>query len=136
MTEATVLTPAPAPEPTYATTTVYQEPLSTTTVYNLPRSTTTVYNAVPAPVPVMSTYYPPAPSPETTTITQAPQEVVTPGKCAGGYTTLTDAGVGVPVTTVGCDIIFNSGGRKVRGEWVEGFVLEVLGILGMALWWR
>ncbi len=146
VTQATVLTPAPAPEPTYVTTTVYQEPAttttvapvpySTTTVYNVPRSTTTVYNVAPAPVPVITTSYAPAPSPETTTITQVPQDVVTPGKCAGGYTTLTDAGVGAPVTTVGCDIIFNSGGRRVRVQWVEGFVLEVLGILGMALWWR
>ena len=143
VTEATVLTPAPAPEPTYKTTTVYQElsstttvvpvPYSTTTVYNVPRSTTTVYNAAAAPVPVTTTY---APSPLTTTVTQQAQEVVTDAKCAGGYTTLTDQGVGVPVTTVGCNIIFNSGGRRARGEWVEMFVLEVLGFLGMALWWR
>lgn len=143
VTEATVLTPAPAPEPTYKTTTVYQElsstttvapvPYSTTTVYNVPRSTTTVYNAVAAPVPVTTTY---APSPQTTTVTQQAQEVVTNGKCAGGYTTLTDQGVGVPVTTVGCNIIFNSGGMRTKGEWVEMFVLEVLGVLAMALWWR
>lgn len=130
MTEATVLTPALP----YTTTTVYQElsttttvaqvPYTTTTVYNVPHTTTTVYNAVPAPVPL------------TTTVTQAPQEVVTAGKCPGGYTTLTDQGVGVPVTTVGCNIIFNSGGKSARGEWVEMFVLEVLGFLGMALWWR
>ena len=134
MTEATVLTPAPAPEPTYKTTTVYQElsstttvapvPYTTTTVYNIPQTTTTVYNAAPAPVPLM------------TTVTQQAQEVVTAGKCAGGYTTLTDQGVGVPVTTVGCNIIFNSGGGRVQGEWVEMFVLEVLGVLGMVLWWR
>ena len=165
VTEATVLTPAPTPEPIYVTTTVYQQPEttttvapvpestttvyqqpettttvapvleSTTTVYNVPRSTTTVYNVAPAPVPEVTTSYTPAPSPETTTITQAPQEVVTEGNCEG-YTTLTDAGVGRPVTTVGCDVIFNSGGRRVRLQWVEGFVLEVLGILGMALWWR
>ena len=157
VTEATVLTPAPTPEPTYVTTTVYQQPESTTTVvpvpestttvyqqpettttvapvlestttvYNVPRLTTTVYNVAPAPVPEVTTSYTPAPLPETTTTTQAPQEVVTDG---------TDAGVGRPVTTVGCDIIFNSGGRKVRVQWVEGFVLEVLGVLGMALWWR
>lgn len=142
VTEATVLTPAP----TYETTTVYQQPQttttvapvleSTTTVYDVPRSTTTVYNAAPAPVPELTTSYQPAPSPDTTTITQAPQEVETEGNCAGGYKTLTDAGVGRPVTTVGCNIIFNSGGRRVRVQWVEGFVLEVLGILGMALWWR
>ena len=87
VTEATVLTPAPAPEPTYKTTTVYQElpstttvvpvPYSTTTVYNVPRSTTTVYNAAAAPVPVTTTY---APSPQTTTITQQAQEVVTDAK--------------------------------------------------------
>ena len=146
VTDATVLTPTPAPEPTYVTTTVYQQPETTTTVapvpestttlYNVPRSTTTVYSVAPAPVLEVTTSYAPAPSPETTTVTDAPQEVETQGNCAGGYTTLTDAGVGAPVKTVGCDVIFNSGGRRVRVQRVEGFVLDVLGILGMALWWR
>ena len=82
-------------------------------------------------VPQTSTYYP-----STTTTTPVAEVVTTTnGACPGGYTTLTEANVGAPVRTVGCQVIFNSGAMRGRGEVGDRSVmLRIFGLLGMALW--
>ena len=106
------------------------------------------YTSPPAPV---TTYYsqysqPTYTPPTTTTVIGAAGGVlvttsVPANQACGpaGYTTLTEANVGAPVRTVGCYVIFNSGGgRRARrsgdGSWERWAWRMGMGLgLGLAL---
>ncbi|CAF9924135.1 hypothetical protein IMSHALPRED_006118 [Imshaugia aleurites] len=92
-------------------------------------TTTTYYN------PTTSTY-----SPYTTTTTAAAgqdQETTSSGSCSTGYTTIVEANVGAPTRIVGCYVIINEGGKRMRGQssgakvllGAMGFLVTVMGML-------
>ena len=85
-----------------------------------PQTTTSYYD------PPTSTYY--------LSTTPAVAEVTTSNAaCPGGYTTVTEAHVGAPVRTVGCNIIINRGASKMKGELQDGMTLlwvsSIIGIM-------
>ena len=99
-------------------------PVTVATVLTPVAPTTTSYYVVPT-----STYFP-----STITTTPVAQAVTNNAACPGGYTTLTEANVGAPVRTVGCQIIFDSGARRKTGIQEEYILMGTLGFLGMVFW--
>ena len=88
-------------------------PVTVATVYS--PSTTSYYN------PPTSTYYPTtstyAPYTTTTTAVAGQEaEVTSSGTCSRGYTTIVEANVGAPTRIVGCYVIINEGGKRMRGR--------------------
>lgn len=96
-----------------------------TVLTSYPPSTTSYYN------PPTSTYYP-----VTTTTTPAAgvAEVTTSNNaaCPSGYKTFTEANVGAPVRTVGCNVIFNSGAERGNGM-APGVEREITTVIFMAM---
>ncbi len=93
---------------------------STTTYYQVPTSTYSRYTQT------------------TTTTPGAVVAVVTASNnavCPNGYTTLTEANVGAPVRTVGCNVIFNSGAWRAKGDTREAMRMTwTFSVMAMALW--
>lgn len=86
-------------------------------------------------VPTMT--YSPVIQTTTTTVGAAVAVVTTVNNrvCPGGYTTLTEANVGAPVRTVGCNVIFNSGAPRVEGKIREGMIMIwTFGFMEMVSW--
>ena len=121
------------------TTTVYQNgggggvvpivPVTVATV--LTPSTTTTYYQVP------TSTYPQYTQTTTTTLGAAVAGVTTSNNvaCPSGYKTFTEANVGAPVRTVGCNVIINSGAWRVKGEIREAIVMIwILGSMRIVLW--
>lgn len=130
----------------------------TTTVYesasqNCNCESTTTLNVVPiVPVteatvesyytPTTTSYYNPTTStysPYTTTTTAVAgqeAEVTSSGTCSTGYKTIVEANVGAPTRIVGCYVIINEGGKRMRDQsGMEGllramsFLAAVVGML-------
>ena len=127
------------------TTTVYES-----TSQNCNCESSTALNVVPI-VPVteatVESYYPSTTtsyysptttqSPYTTTTTAAAGQeavVTNSGSCSRGYTTIVEANVGAPTRTVGCYVIVNEGGKRMRGQsssvWV---LLEAMSFLAIVV---
>ncbi len=105
-------------------------PVTVATVLTPP--TTSYYQ-----VPTMT--YSPVTQTTTTTVGAAVAVVTTVNNrvCPGGYTTLTEANVGAPVRTVGCNVIFNSGARRVKGDSREAMMMIMIwtfGFVEMVSW--
>lgn len=121
--------------PQQQTTTVYQSQCGNC---NCP-SCTNYGNVVPiVPVTAATVYVPPTTSyynPPTSTYyaqtTPAVAEVTTNAACPGGYTTVTEANVGAPVRTVGCNVIIDSGAVKSREGMI--MILWLLSFLGIVM---
>ena len=126
--------------PQQQTTTVYQSQNE-----NCNCETTTNYgNVVPiVPVtaatvltPATTSYYNPPVSTYYASTTPAAQAVTASNAaCPGGYTTVTEANVGAPVRTVGCNVIIDSGAMARKGGMSSGHItlwfLTVGGIVMM-----
>lgn len=95
---------------TPSTTTYYQVPTSTYSAYT--QTTTTTPGAVVAEVSTSNN-----------------------AACPSGYKTVTEANVGAPVRTVGCNVIINSGASNVQGDLRErGVRIWILSFVGVILW--
>ena len=77
-------------------------------------------------VPPTSTYYPATAVTTTPGQAVAVQETTSVGNCPNGYSTFTEANVGEPTRTVGCQVIVN-GGKRVGEAGMRNGVL-LLGI--------
>lgn len=72
----------------------------------------------------------------TTTVVGGAAAAANNQACPTGYETLTQANVGAPVRTVGCFVIYDSGGvRGGRGGWGRGVLGWGLGVGGMLVVW-
>ena len=124
--------------PQQQTTTVYQSPSehcncepTTNYAYVAPVVTATVVNSYP---PTTTSYYNPPTSTYYATTTPVAAEETTNAACPKGYTTVTEANVGAPMRTVGCNVIINSGTTKSKGDTRDRIMILLFSnILGIAI---
>ena len=124
--------------PQQQTTTVYQSQSANcncekTTAYGYvnPVVTATVLTSY---TPITTSYYNPPTSTYYATTTPAVADVTNNAACPRGYTTVTEANVGAPVRTVGCNVIINSGTIKSRGDTRDYIIiLWFSSLVGMAM---
>ena len=127
--------------PQQQTTTVYQSEsencncVSTTNYGNVvPIVPVTAATVLTNYAPTTTSHYNPPTSTYYVSTTPAVAEVTTAnGACPGGYTTVTEANVGAPVRTVGCNVIIDSGARRKGGIRDQTMILWFSSILGMAM---
>jgi len=85
-------------------------------------------------VPTTTSYYNPPTSTYYASTTPAVAEVTTANAaCPGGYTTVTEANVGAPVRTVGCNVIIDSRATRRKGDVRNAMILWFSSILGIAI---
>lgn len=142
----------------YYTSSPYYPPQQTTTIYQQQsedchcQSQTygNVVPIVPVTVATLSTSY----TPSTTTTYVAPtttlyqsttttallaagavQQTTSDTSCPRGYTTLTEANVGIPTRTVGCQVIINGAVRMGRGGLYKRILAPAISVLVILLPW-
>ena len=117
--------------PQQQTTTVYQSQnencnCETTSNYGnvVPIVPVTAATILTSYTPTTTSYYNPPVSTYYASTTPAAQAVtVSNAACPGGYTTVTEANVGAPVRTVGCNVIIDSGAMTRKGDIKSGHIL-------------
>jgi len=127
--------------PQQQTTTVYQSQsencnCEATTNYGnvVPIVPVTAATVLTSYVPTTTSYYNPPTSTYYASTTPAVAEVTTANAaCPGGYTTVTEANVGAPVRTVGCNVIIDSRATRRKGDVRNAMILWFSSILGIAI---
>lgn len=128
--------------PQQQTTTVYQSQgencnCETTTNYGnvVPIVPITAATVLTSYIPTTTSYYNPPTSTYYASTTPAVAAVITTNAaCPGGYTTVTEANVGAPVRTVGCNVIIDSGANRKTGAIRDGtIILWLSSVWGMAM---
>ncbi|MCJ1279604.1 hypothetical protein MMC21_007428 [Puttea exsequens] len=116
---------APAPQ---QTTTVYQQSQQEGNVVPIVPVTEATLLTSYTPTPTTSYYYTPSSTygPVTTTVTPpvaGATQATTATNCPNGYTTFTEANVGLPTRTVGCQVVING---ATRNNMIHGTGLVLL----------
>lgn len=94
---------------------------STTTYYQVPTSTYSQYTQTTTTT--------------TSGVVVAAVATANNAACPNGYKTLTEANVGAPVRTVGCNVIFNSGAWRAEGDVRKAMMMIwTFAFMEMVLW--